>query len=93
MSIMLILFLEGTGRGRDGTGTGRDVDGTGWDGRGLVAGWEVLVLEDDVPGQRRVPLLVCYICQNQPFYYYYLINATVSLKNESQAEDHVKKLN
>ena len=42
MSIMLIMFLEG--RGGDGTG------------RGVVASWEVL--EDEVPGQRRVPLLV-----------------------------------
>ena len=44
----------------DGTGTGRDGDGDGTerDGTGVVAGWEVL--GDEVPGQRRVPLLVNY---------------------------------
>ena len=47
------------GRGRDGTG--REGRGGEWTGRGVVAGWEVL--EDEVPGQRRVPLLVVNIVE------------------------------
>ena len=58
---MLIMFLEGRGgRGGDGRGRGRDGDGTGT-GRGRDGtGGRLRGLGDEVPGQRRVPLLVIY---------------------------------
>ena len=61
--------MGGEGKGGEGKGG----EGTG---RGVVAGWKVL--EDEVPGQRRVPLLVYnnlnyFISENNFIYYFYSV--------------------